>query len=106
MENKEIRKQKLLIDETKLSNDYDRLFNLIKEDQYEVICFIKYSENMVRKDICLARYLSAEENCDHERATIGARGIAYIDAFPFNKMSTEEDFKQQCVASDVWFLDM
>jgi hypothetical protein len=61
---------------------------------------------MVRKDICLAKYFYVEENCSHETATIVARGIAYVSAFPFEKMSTEEDFKLQCVASDVWFLDI
>jgi hypothetical protein len=33
MENQEIKNQKILIDETKLSNDYDRLFHLIKEEK-------------------------------------------------------------------------
>lgn len=86
------------------SKDYERLFELVHKQR--VICIVTYIDKIGKdseieiRDVCASGVLSTEDNI-----RIGCRGTGFVEAFPFNKKTTKEDFLEQCEHYKLEYID-
>ncbi len=86
------------------SKDYKRLRELLDKG-YSIICYADYnwSDGDVLRDICEARKRPDSEGDSYG---IGARGISYVDYFPFHTKKYGESFEQHCQSANIEFIDI
>lgn len=86
------------------SKDYDKLFELIQTQR--IVCFVNYEKKISdTKTVKLTDICANRLGIEDEHISIGARGIEYIHAFPFNGLTLKEDFIKQCSEYSLEFIE-
>lgn len=95
-------KEELLSHKYKTSKDYELLFELQKTQR--IVCFVDVKDFKNLNEYRLQDICQTQVRTNKEVVEICTRGIAYISAFAFKKMSLKDDFISQCEKQNLEFI--